>query len=53
LAADIKFQFSPALGDALALATAAHVDRTLLVGADDDYDDVTNVPVSQVRTAET
>ena len=29
--------------DAFALATAARTDATLLVGADDDYDDVTEV----------
>jgi len=43
-AADFKFRYSPALGDAFALGTAAYVDGMLLVGADDDYDDVTDVP---------
>lgn len=49
-AADFKFRYSPALGDAFALGTAAHVDGTLLVGADDDYDDVTDVPTTRFRT---
>lgn len=49
-AADFKFRYSPALGDAFALATTAHVDGTLLVGADDDYDDVTDVAITRFRT---
>lgn len=48
-AADFKFRYSPALGDAFALGTAAHVDGMLLVGADDDYDDVTDVPIERFR----
>jgi predicted nucleic acid-binding protein len=48
-AARFKHQYSPALGDAFALATAAHVDGTLLVGADDDDDDVTDVAVVRIR----
>ena len=36
--------------DAFALATAARTDATLLVGADDDYDDVADVPVVRFRT---
>lgn len=49
LAADFKYRHAPALGDAFALATAAHVDGTLLIGADDDYEDVTDVPVTRFR----
>jgi len=49
LAADFKFRYSPALGDAFALGTAAHVDGMLLVGAEDDYDDVTDVPITRFR----
>ncbi|GAA0302054.1 PIN domain-containing protein [Halarchaeum salinum] len=49
-AADFKFRYSPALGDAFALATAAHVDGMLLVGADDDYDDVDDVSMTRFRT---
>jgi predicted nucleic acid-binding protein len=50
VAAEFKFRYSPALGDAFALGTAAHVDGMLLVGADDDYDDVTDVPTERFRT---
>lgn len=39
-AAALKDVYSMALGDAYALATAHEVDGTLLVGADDDFDDV-------------
>ncbi len=49
-AAEFKFRYAPALGDAFALGTAAHVDGTLLVGADGDYDDVTDVPITRFRT---
>ena len=49
-AAEFKHSRSPALGDAFALATAARTDATLLVGADDDYDDVVDVPVVRFRT---
>jgi predicted nucleic acid-binding protein len=49
-AADFKFRYSPALGDAFALGTAAHVDGMLLVGADDDYDDVTDISITRFRT---
>ena len=49
-AADFKFRYAPALGDAFALGTAAHVDGMLLVGADNDYDDVNEVPITRFRT---
>lgn len=49
-AADFKCRYSPALGDAFALGTAAHVDGMLLVGADDDYDGITDVPITRFRT---
>jgi predicted nucleic acid-binding protein len=48
-AAEFKFRYSPALGDAFALGTAAHLDGMLLVGADADYDNVTDVPITQFR----
>jgi len=48
-AADFKFRYSPALGDAFALGTAAYVDGILLVGADGDYDDVTSVSIKRFR----
>lgn len=50
LAAEMKHRYSPALGDAFALATAAQVDGELLAGADDDYDDVADVPVTRFRS---
>ncbi|QSG01596.1 PIN domain-containing protein [Natranaeroarchaeum sulfidigenes] len=49
-AAGFKSRYSPALGDAFALATAAHVDGTLLIGADDDYDDVADIDLVRFRT---
>lgn len=49
-AADLKFRHAPALGDAFALATAAHVDGTLLVGADDDYDGIEEIPITRFRS---
>lgn len=49
-AADFKFRYSPALGDAFALGTAAHVNGMLLVGADDDYDAVTDISIRRFRT---
>lgn len=39
-AAALKEAYSMALGDAYALATADAVDGTLLVGADDDFDEL-------------
>lgn len=50
LAADFKFRYSPALGDAFALGTAANVNGMLLVGADDDYDEVTDISITRFRT---
>lgn len=49
-AADFKFRYSPALGDAFALGTAAHVDGMLLIGADDDYDAVADISIRRFRT---
>ena len=40
---------NPALGDSFALATAEDVNATLLVGGDDDYDDVSDVPIERFR----
>lgn len=48
-AADLKCRHSPSLADAFALATTRHVDGVLLVGADDDYDNVTEIPVVRFR----
>lgn len=49
-AAAFKSRYSPALGDAFALATAAYVNGTLLIGADDDYDEVDDVDLARFRT---
>jgi len=40
--------YNPALGDSFALATAEHLDATLLVGGD-DYDDISDVPIARFR----
>lgn len=50
LAAEYKFRYSPALGDAFALGTAGHVDEILLAGVDDDDDDITVVSITRFRT---
>ena len=47
--ADHVVSHNPALGDAFALATADHLDATLLVGADDDYDAVDDVSITRFR----
>ncbi|RJX42350.1 type II toxin-antitoxin system VapC family toxin [Halonotius aquaticus] len=47
--ADHVLSHNPALGDAFALATADHLDATLLVGADDDYDAVDDVSITRFR----
>ena len=49
-AADFKFGYSLALGDAFTLAAAAVVNGTLLVGADDDFANVTDLPITRFRT---
>lgn len=48
-AGKIKHKHSPALGDSYAVATAAHVDGTLIVGADDDFDPITEVSIERFR----
>jgi hypothetical protein len=49
-AAEYVLDYNPALGDSFALATAEHMEATLLVGADDDYDTVTGVSIQRFRT---
>ena len=41
--------YNPALGDSFALATAASLDAVLLVGGDDDYDDVSDLSIERFR----
>ena len=48
-ASEYVLAYNPALGDSFALATADHVDATLLVGGDDDYDEVSDVPIERFR----
>jgi|AntDeeMetageno50_2_1112565.scaffolds.fasta_scaffold04391_3 predicted nucleic acid-binding protein len=48
-AARFKHHYNVALGDAFALAAAEHVDGTLLVGADDDFDGVDEVAIERFR----
>ncbi|AWB28195.1 PIN domain-containing protein [Halococcoides cellulosivorans] len=48
-AAEYVLAANPALGDAFALATAEHVEGTLLVGGDDDYDGIDRVPIERFR----
>jgi len=48
-ASEYTLRYNPALGDSFALATAEHVDATLLVGGDDDYDDVSDIPIERFR----
>jgi predicted nucleic acid-binding protein len=48
-AAEYVIEHNPALGDAYALATAARVDGTLLVGGDSEYDAVTDVSIERFR----
>lgn len=48
-AADFVLRYNPALGDSFALATADYVDATLLVGGDDDYDAIADVPIERFR----
>ena len=40
---------NPALGDSFALAVAETVDATLIVGGDDDYDEVSDIPIERFR----
>lgn len=40
---------NPALGDAFALATATHVGATLLIGGDDDYDEIGDASIARFR----
>ncbi|WP_440764697.1 PIN domain-containing protein [Natronorubrum sp. DTA7] len=48
-ASEHVLQYNPALGDSFALATAEHVNGTLLVGGDDDYDEISTVSIERFR----
>lgn len=45
-----KHRYGCPLGDAFALATAYDRDGTALVGADDDFEAVTEVDIERFRT---
>jgi len=49
MASEHILNYNPALGDSFALATAEQVEATLLVGGDDDYDEVSDVPLERFR----
>ncbi|MEZ3171164.1 PIN domain-containing protein [Halorubrum sp. RMP-47] len=46
---EYTLRYNPTLGDSFALAAAEHVDATLLLGGDDDYDDVSDIPIERFR----
>lgn len=42
-------RYNPTLDDSFALATADHIGATLLVGGDDDYDEIRDLPIERFR----
>lgn len=48
-AAEYILTYNPALGDSFALAAAETVEATLLVGGDDDFDEVSDIPIERFR----
>lgn len=48
-ASEYILTYNPALGDSFALAAAEAIEATLLVGGDDDYDEVSNIPIERFR----
>jgi predicted nucleic acid-binding protein len=48
-ASEFILNYNPALGDSFALSTAEELDAELLVGPDDDYDDVADVSITRFR----
>lgn len=48
-ASEYVLEYNPALGDSFALATAERVDATLLVGGDNDYDEISDIPIERFR----
>jgi len=48
-AAQFKREYQVSLGDAYSLATAEAVGGTLIVGADDDFDEITEVTIERFR----
>jgi PIN domain. len=52
-ASEYILTYNPALGDSFALATAENLNATLLIGGDDDHDDVSDVPIERFRDGST
>lgn len=48
-ASEYSLQYNPAFGDSFALAAAEDVGGTLLVGGDDDYDEISNILIERFR----
>ena len=48
-ASEYVLRYNPALGDSFALATAEYVEATLLVGGDDDYDEISDISIDRFR----
>jgi len=48
-ASECVLTYNPALGDSFAVATAEHLEATLLIGGDDDYDEISDVPIERFR----
>ena len=48
-AAEYILTYNPALGDSFALAAAETVEATLLVGGDNDYDEISAIPIERFR----
>lgn len=48
-ASEFVLDHNPSLGDSFALATAGHLDGTLLVGGDTDYDSIDGVEITRFR----
>jgi len=48
-ASEYILEYNPALGDSFALAAAETIEATLLVGDDDTYDEVSDIPIERFR----
>ena len=48
-ASEYILKYNSALGDSFALAAAGTVEATLLVGGDNDYDEVSDIPIERFR----
>lgn len=50
IASNVKVEYPIALGDAFSIAAAVQTNSTLIVGADDDFEPITEVDIEQIRT---